>query len=465
MHHDITYTTLSVLQSEIKDAIDAALPLPRWITAEIGEIKVNYSGHCYLELVEKGDDSKGSPTAKASAVIWRSHHAMVSSYFRTVTGRDLSAGMGVLVKVLVSYHQLYGLSLQITDIDPSYTLGDIARQRRETIERLKADGVFDMNREIDLPLVMQRIAVVSSRSAAGYQDFMNELGASGFAFRAELFDAFMQGEYTESSVIDALERIADSGVEYDCVVLIRGGGAQSDLSYFDSYDLCFYLAQFPIPVFTGIGHDKDESVADLVAARSFKTPTAVAGFLVSEIAGFDDVLAEMMSQTVALAENKLDRDANLLDNRAMQLGQMSQRMVYGFRSALEEMSHVLYGAAQRRLSGERNRQALFGEFLCRLPRAVVPRSRALLDAMQRNIGEAAASRLSVLGRELDLLGRSVEASAPERIMERGFVVMRNAGQLVRSVNDISAGSSVFVELKDGRAGARIEKVEKIKRTI
>lgn len=247
------------------------------MTAEISELKVNYSGHCYLELVEKGG-ANHVPKAKISAVIWRSTYGMIASYFGAATGgQTLCAGLKVLVKALVSYHELYGLSLQITDIDPSYTLGDMelpsAGRRSEQLQR---DGVFDMNRELPMPAVVQRLAVVSSRNAAGYQDFMKELSSGPYRFEVTLFDAFMQGAESEESIVRALETVADALDDFDAVVLIRGGGSQSDLGSFDSYRLCCHLAQFPLPVIAGIGHDKDRSVADLVAAVSLKTPTAVA---------------------------------------------------------------------------------------------------------------------------------------------------------------------------------------------
>ncbi len=463
MQPTANYTTLSALQCEIKAAIDASMPLPRWITAEIGEIKVNYSGHCYLELVEKGAGEGSAPVAKASAVVWRNQYAMISSYFTSATGRDLCAGMNVLVKVTVTYHQLYGLSLQITDIDPNYTLGDLARQRRETVEKLKADGVFDMNRELERPLVMQRVAVVSSRNAAGYQDFMNELLGADYYFRTELFDAFMQGDNTESSVINAMERIADRMEEFDCVALIRGGGSQSDLSYFDSYDLCYYMAQFPLPVFTGIGHDKDESVADMVASQAFKTPTAVAGFLLGEMAGFDYMMETLASNLTGLASDKIGECARLTEGQAGILGQLSMKSIYGFRSGLEELSHGLSGVSRRRLGGEESRQAAFGEFMGRLAAQVAPRREARLSEFERGIADTVAGRLVARNKELSLLERSVSANAPESIMRRGFAVVRSDGRLVRSAGGLAVGGGVSVEFADGEATAEIKNVKTTKR--
>ena len=277
------HITLSELQSLIKRGIDDAHPLPYWVTAEISELKVNYSGHCYLELVEKGG-ANHVPKAKISAVIWRSTYGMIASYFGASTGgQTLCAGLKVLVN----------------------TLGDMERQRRQTIEQLQRDGVFDMNRELPMPAVVQRLAVVSSRNAAGYQDFMKELSSGPYRFEVTLFDAFMQGAESEESIVRALETVADALDDFDAVVLSRGGGSQSDLGSFDSYRLCCHLAQFPLPVIAGIGHDKDRSVADLVAAVSLKTPTAVAVYLKNKMAEFEALLDSLRGRLAEWAEEML----------------------------------------------------------------------------------------------------------------------------------------------------------------
>ena len=269
------HLTLSQLQKLVKATLDEAFALPVWVSAEIAEIKINYSGHCYLELVEKGGDN-GVPLSQARAVIWRTAYARIAGYFEAETGQRLAAGIRILARVMISYHELYGFSLNILDIDPTFTLGDMERQRQITIERLQREGVWDINRENPLPQVVQRIAIVSSRQAAGYQDFCKELGKSPYAFSLTLFDAFMQGAGAEDSIVAALDAVADRMDDFDAVVLIRGGGSASDLNCFNAYRLCAHIAQFPLPILTGIGHDKDTSVADMVAHTALKTPTAVA---------------------------------------------------------------------------------------------------------------------------------------------------------------------------------------------
>ena len=295
------HISLSELARRIKLSLSEGVPLPVWVSAEIGEIKVNRtSGHCYMELVESGGGSV--PKAKLSAVAWRTQYGAMAAHFRSVTGSDLSVGLSVLLKVVVTFHELYGLSLQVVDIEPAYTLGEQERLRRETIERLTKEGVIDMNRSLSLPMVVQRVAVISSGQAAGYRDFMEHIAASPYGFKITLFESLMQGLQAADSVVAALSEVADRADEFDAVVVIRGGGSQSDLSCFNSYELCYVAAQMPLPIITGIGHDKDTSVMDLVACVEQKTPTAVADFLVDRMREFDGWLTQtevQLSQRVA----------------------------------------------------------------------------------------------------------------------------------------------------------------------
>lgn len=409
------HITLKQLQQQIKTSVEEAMPLPVWVVAEVAELKVNYSGHCYLELVEKSESKRGAsavPTAQARAVIWRSQWAMLAPYFKAQTGSELEAGMKILAKVLVSYHELYGLSLQISDIDPSYTLGEVERQKQLTIAQLKADGVWDMNRELQLPYLVQRIAVVSSAAAAGYRDFMNELREGGYAFRCDLYDVVVQGAAAEESICAALEEVALKQELYDAVVLIRGGGSASDLSCFNSYRLCSYVAQFPLPILTGIGHDKDTSVADMVAHTPLKTPTAVAAWLVDRMARIEAWLEEMAVQLSSLAtaatkaqELKLERLKSELKIHAATYCQRAD-------TQLRLMREQLLSLVSRQLEREKGR--------------------------------------------LEVAQRSVEALSPKRIMELGFAVARARGRALKSIDDVQSGETIEIELKDGVIKARVE---------
>ncbi len=400
--------------------------MPVWVAAEISELKVNYSGHCYIELVEKADEpaatsprggraSSSVPRAQARAVIWRSQHAMLSAYFEAETGSKLAAGMKILAKVLVSYHELYGLTLQIVDLDASYTLGEVQRQRQMTIKRLQADGVWDMNRETAMPILVQRIAVVSSASAAGYRDFMNELRSGGYAFRTELFDAVVQGAAAEESVTAALSAIAERAEEFDAVAMIRGGGSATDLSCFDSYLICSYVAQFPLPVITGIGHDKDTSVADMVAHKALKTPTAVAAWLTDRMARIE--------------------------------------------AWLDESARRLHDTAVTTTRNERLRLERLASDTAREGGMYVERCRSALGLLREQTA-AAALRIVEIGRaRLEAADGLVEGRSPQRIMRMGFAVVRSGGRALLSTEGLRAGERIEVELCDGALDADITSIK------
>ncbi len=408
------HITLRELQRRVKSVLEGQFALPLWVSAEISDLKVNYSGHCYLELVEKAEKGgdNGVPTAQARAVIWKSHFPRIAAYFEAETGQRLAPGLKILAKVLVSYHELYGFSLQITDVDPSFTLGDLERQRQQTIAQLQQDGVWEMNRGVALPTVVQRVAVVSSAQAAGYQDFCKELAKSPYRFEVELFDAFMQGEAAEGSIIDALCRVADRLEEFDAVVIIRGGGSRSDLNCFNAYRLCSYIAQFPLPVITGIGHDKDTSVADLVAHTALKTPTAVAGWLVE----------------------RMDRICGWLDAAALQLHDGVLRLARTQQVRLEELAgdvrHLSLGLLRQRGLELGSREEVFRQ--------------------------AVGSFLRQQRQRLDTTGELVESRSPRHILRMGFAVVRSGERAVTSIRQVEAGERLTVEVADGRFSAEVK---------
>ena len=408
------HITLRELQRRVKSVLEGQFALPLWVSAEISDLKVNYSGHCYLELVEKAENGGyiGVRTALAGAVFCKSHFPRFAAYFEAETGQRLAPGLKILAKVLVSYHELYGFSLQITDVDPSFTLGDLERQRQQTIAQLQQDGVWEMNRGVALPTVVQRVAVVSSAQAAGYQDFCKELAKSPYRFEVELFDAFMQGEAAEGSIIDALCRVADRLEEFDAVVIIRGGGSRSDLNCFNAYRLCSYIAQFPLPVITGIGHDKDTSVADLVAHTALKTPTAVAGWLVE----------------------RMDRICGWLDAAALQLHDGVLRLARTQQVRLEELAgdvrHLSLGLLRQRGLELGSREEVFRQ--------------------------AVGSFLRQQRQRLDTTGELVESRSPRHILRMGFAVVRSGERAVTSIRQVEAGERLTVEVADGRFSAEVK---------
>lgn len=378
--------TLYELQRIIGCAVEQFLPRPVWVSAEISELKVNASGHCYMELVEREQNSTSGSAAKAQAraVIWKNRFPHLATKFESATGRRLAAAMKVLVEVSVTHHPLYGLSLQITDIDPTYTIGEAERQKQITIARLKEEGVWDMNRTVDIPLIVQRVAVVSSATAAGYRDFMQEIASSPYQITTTLFEAAMQGESSEQSITSALQAIALREEEFDAVAIIRGGGSVSDLECFNAYLTAECVAQFPLPVLSGIGHDKDTSVVDMVAAVHLKTPTAVAAWICDRAEAFDGQLeyyAVLMQQcctkATQTAELRLTQQFELL-NRAV-------------KTALTRQQDKL------------NAYAMI-----------------------------------------------VENFAPSRLLKLGFAVARGeSGAVIRKVADCSVGSKITIEVTDG----------------
>ena len=405
------HITLSELQRLVKETLHERFALPVWVSAEISEVKVNYSGHCYLELVEKGGDN-GVPLAQSRAVIWRTAYSRIAGYFEAETGQRLAAGIKILAKVAVNYHELYGFSLQITDIDPSYTLGDMERQRQQTIDCLRKEGVWDMNREVGMPAVVQRIAIVSSANAAGYQDFCKEIGKSPYRFRLTLFDAFMQGAAAEESIVAALCAVADRMDDFDAVVLIRGGGSASDLNCFNAYRLCAHIAQFPLPILTGIGHDKDTSVADMVAHTALKTPTAVAGWLVERMTGVEGWL-----DTAALQLR--DASAGIFRRHELRLAELGSEIAH--QSAL--------------LLLRRNEQ------LSRWS-----------DELSAAVGELLRRQHTRLTTAEELIA----SRSPEHILSLGFAIVHRGDETVTSAKGLSSGDTLRVELSDGTFDATVK---------
>lgn len=407
--------TLLDLQRMVRSTLENRFSEPLWISAEVSELKVNRSGHCYLNLVEKGA-TDGAPCAEARAVIWRSTYTPLASMFEVATGQPLSSGIRVLVRVVVSYHEIYGFSLQIIDIDPRFTLGEVERRRRETIARLESDGVWDMNRELELPRPTLRIAIVSSKTAAGYQDFMNELHRSTYRFTTTLFESLMQGDMAEESIISALEAIAEREAEFDIVAIIRGGGSTSNLALFDSYRIASHVAQFPLPIFSGIGHDKDVSVVDMVAHRSLKTPTAVATLLV-EMADMEyNYLYNATTEISALVERRLG-------NEALRIVRLN--------AELERLATEAIGQGSARVDS--------------LMAAIISRMELILQGETQRLADAE---------------RILSGYSTDNILRLGFALLRRGNAIISRTEQTSVGECLDIELSDGIISAEIRHITK-----
>ena len=362
--------TLRQLNMMVRDAIDTELPDEYWVEAELSECREN-GGHCYMELIEKNEHSN-TPVARASARCWRQTWLMVKPYFERTTGQPLRAGMKVLLKVYAQFHETYGFSWIVSDIDPTYTIGDMARKRQEIIRQLKEEGVFDLQRELSIPTFAKRIAVISAQNAAGYGDFCRQLEDNeyGFRFEVTLFPAIMQGEQVEQSIIAALnaiyaaisnwqlaigqEQTANSQQPFDVVVIIRGGGATADLSGFDTLALAENVAQFPLPVITGIGHDRDESILDMVANTRVKTPTAAAALLIDNLLRVLERLDDASQRIANAISQRLARQHYQLSILNSQLSTLALRIVSEQRHRIETIGNRLPIAIERRMTAQKH---------------------------------------------------------------------------------------------------------------
>lgn len=427
--------SLYELNSLVAEAISIGVPGQYWVEAEISEAR-EVRGHCYLELVEK-DDRSNTPVARASAKCWQNRWSIIRPMFERVTGQRLHAGMKVMLRVYANFHEAYGFSWIVSDINPEYTLGDLARRRKEIVERLKADGVFDLQRELILPMFAQRIAVVSSEGAAGFGDFCRQLhdNTGGYQFDVRLFPAVMQGEAVERSVVEALNAIYEVQERYDCVVIIRGGGATSDLSGFDTLALAENVANFPLPIITGIGHDRDETVLDLVAFAHVKTPTAAAQLLVDHL-----------SQTAALADRLCQRVV-LAARRRMEMEQ-------GRLRSLASRIPVLFSLVGEKETGCLDR--LTARINSSLTLTISAQCQHL-DRLAASVRDQTIRRITAEQHRLEMLERRVEAENPERLLKRGYSITTYKGRTVRDVSQLPPDAEVETRVKNGSFRSRVVK--------
>ena len=380
--------SLSELCQNIEEVLAEEFASTYWVRAEVASLSVR--GHCYMELVEKA--STKNIAAKVRATCWQQMYGILSPYFEAETGQKLSVGMQVLLEVEVSFHAVYGLSLNIVGIDPTFTLGDMARQRQETIQRLKDDGVMDMQSSLEIPSLPRRIAVISSADAAGYGDFCHQLenNSGGFQFRTQLFAAIMQGEQSAKSIIQSLQQIADEIDKWDIVVIVRGGGASTDLRNFDDYELASHCAQFPLPIIAGIGHTRDISIVDMVVHSSVKTPTAAAEWLINA----------MQQQADRIAE--------------------------------------LYTRLQRAIQHTINQQHI------------------RIEQLQQTLQFTSKKHLYQLRSQLEMWQKTIELHSPERIYRMGYSLTTVDGKVVKSIHDVKAGQQLQTYTADGTITSVVE---------
>ena len=413
--------TLYELNSLVRETIEEELHQEYWVEAELSEVR-EVRGHCYMQLVQYDRSEEGgkrkryenTPIAQASAKCWQSSWQLLRPYFEKETGQQLHAGMKVLLQVYANFHETYGFSWIVTDIDPTYTMGDMARKRQEIIRVLKDEGVFDLQKELPLPLFCQRIAVISSANAAGYGDFVNQLENNeyGFQFHTRLFPAVMQGEDVEKSVIAALEQIfRGSENSFDCVVIIRGGGATADLSGFDTLALAENVANFPLPIITGIGHERDESILDMVSHTRVKTPTAAAAFLIDHLKEVLEVLNDAQERITRYAQQKL--------------------------STLNAQLSVVAEAIPRLFSVVKTRQD------------------ARLDSMQEKMTMLIERRLETEQHRIQLVSEKVKSLDPTLLLRRGYSITLHNGKVVKDVSVLNTGDELETRLAHGSVRSKV----------
>ena len=342
------HITLAQLQGIISITLADTFSQPVWVCAEVADLKINASGHCYIELIEKNEKT-GATEAQARATIWRSQVAIIKGRFEQESGQRLTKGMKILFKATVSHHAVYGISLQILEINAEHTIGDMERRKQLCIEQLQKEGVWDLNRKQELPLVVERVAVISSATAAGYQDFMKELERSAYHIKTELFEAIMQGESCDASIVAALYAIADKADEFDAVAIIRGGGSTGDLECYNSYHLAFAVTQMPLPILTGIGHDKDMSVTDMVAHTMLKTPTAVAQWIDRRAAEFDGTLEYCAITLRDICRQTTHAAALRLEQMSAEVRHLAERTLQGEAQKLDGLKSLVENFAPERI--------------------------------------------------------------------------------------------------------------------
>ena len=409
--------TLYSLNNMVRQAVSEGLPSRYWVTGELSEVREASNGHCYVELVQR-DEVTQELVAKARGTIWSRIYSLLRPYFLEQTGEPFAAGLKVLLQVSVGFHELYGYTLDVCDIEPAYTVGDMARQRMLVIKRLADEGVIDLNKELPFPLLPQRVAVISSATAAGYGDFCDQLASNryGFVFYPHLFQSPMQGSGVEQGVISALDRIAADIDMWDVVVIIRGGGATSELSCFDTYDLANNCAQFPIPIITGIGHQRDESVLDMVAHTRAKTPTAAAELLIHAMLEQETYITNMMQGVVQGVQQRMDAEQQRLQGLLGRMPMATALYLQGEKMRLHTSLQTVFSSAQMLIKEQQHR--------------------------------------------LDVCNAALEAASPERILSLGYSITRVNGRVVRSIDDVVPGDEVTTEVAGGEFTSTVK--DKIK---
>ena len=457
MSEEVKTYTLSELQHEIKESISEQFPFAVWIVAEINTLTRHKSGHCYMELVQKSKTSN-SIIAQARATVWANKFSFISAYFESETDSVLAAGMNVMLQVTITYHEVYGLSLNVIGINPTYTIGDMERAKKEIIARLINEGVFDMNKTQSFPAVVQNIAVISSSTAAGYGDFVNHLETNtyGYHINITLFEAAMQGEQTETSILDALNRIGEEYENYDAVAIIRGGGSKNDLSWFDNYNIAYMVTQFPLPVISGIGHERDESIVDMVAHTRMKTPTAVANFIIDYNAQFEEQVDSTSSEIFDIAKDFLMSSEMYLNNMTMSIMKIRTLLSKHTERCDRIMSEIRTGLNVR-MKEEEMKINMIGNKLETSPKRLISEHESHLNGIKDLISRTTKHRIEKANEKLGFLEHRLTLNDPRTILKRGYSITRINGKVVTNDLETNDGDIMETLLYDGKVTSVVKK--------
>ena len=453
--------TLSQLNTQIRDTIEERFDEEIWVVAEISEINTNSKGHCYVDFIERDELSK-KIVARQRATIWAFQYRLISGYFETSTGQELSQGMKVLVKVRVNFHVLYGFSLNVVDIDTAYTLGEQAQHREAIIRRLEEEGVFEMNKGLEVPTVPQNLAIISSQTAAGMGDFVNHLEYNEYGYKIgwELFNASMQGDQTSISVVNALGEVFEREAEFDAILIIRGGGAKAELNAFDDYDIAYMVTQSPMPVLTGIGHERDESVTDMVAWQAFKTPTAVADYIIDQFAEFETNIDDLGRKVGRKVSHLLDNEKARINELNLNMQSASQLLINEARYKLQrsagklqhEAAGFMYQMEHNLIDLQRkSKQGVARKFM---------NNELLLTNFESKIQYGVKQIITQKYHQLAILSEKTLQNDPQKLLQRGYGYITKSGKRISMVKELQKEDIIKIAFRDGTADARIEKIKR-----
>jgi exodeoxyribonuclease VII large subunit len=438
------------LNHRIKNVLKNEFDSEVWVVAEISELRYNQNGHCYLELIEK-DKESNQITAKARATIWSYTFRMLKPYFETTTGQKFTSGIKVLIQASIEFQEIYGYTLNIKDIDPNYTLGDLARKRKKILARLKQEGVLEMNKELDFPEIPKTIAIISSPTAAGYEDFVKQLenNNNNYQFHYKLFPAIMQGNQAEESIIQALDRINEFENIFDTVAILRGGGSQADLNCFDNYWLALNVAQFPLPIISGIGHERDESIVDIVAHTRVKTPTAAAEFLIDCFDSRREFHENLQEEFLSLIHETLLEQSEKIHSFSNRFTPMVKQIIQDKNNRLLLAKEKLKSCSKQTFADQKYDLQKHETAILHLTEGKINTQKQKINHLQSKIGVRVKHLLENQKNKLTLSEKTIQFLNPINVLQKGYTLTLKDGKIVKDLSQLSKNDKIETQFKNG----------------